>query len=91
MNERRILCVNCLYGLHRHRSHKVVPLKDCMDEVYEDNKKLKYIMDEEIKKLEYYTKVAEENKAILETEMRKVTNELEREYQIKADELQGRY
>lgn len=44
LNERRILCVNCLYGIHRHRSHKVVPLKDCMEEVYSDNAKLKSII-----------------------------------------------
>lgn len=41
MNERRILCVNCLYGMHRHRSHKVLPLKDSMEEVHIDNKRLK--------------------------------------------------
>lgn len=40
-----------MYGIHRHRSHKVIPLKDCMDEIYEDNAKLKVIMEEEIQKL----------------------------------------
>lgn len=67
LNERRILCVNCLYGMHKHRSHKVVPLKDCMDEVYEDNKKLKSIIEEEIKKIDYFSKMSEENAIVVET------------------------
>lgn len=41
LNERRILCVNCVYGLHRHRSHKVLPLKDSMEEIRTDNQKLR--------------------------------------------------
>jgi hypothetical protein len=40
LNERRILCVNCLYGMSRHRSHKVFPLKDRMKDVLDDNEKL---------------------------------------------------
>ncbi len=30
--------------MHRHRSHKVVPLKDSMDEVMDDNRKLRTII-----------------------------------------------
>ncbi len=44
--------------MHRHRSHKVVPLKDSMDEVYDDNKKLKSIIEEEIKKIDFYSKMS---------------------------------
>lgn len=41
MNEKIILCVNCLYGVHRHRSHRVVPLQNCMQNIYSDNTELK--------------------------------------------------
>lgn len=68
--------MNCLYGMHRHRSHKVVPLKDCMEEVHEDNRKLKGIIEEEIKRMDYYGSMAEENAVIVETEMRKVIAEM---------------
>ncbi len=59
LNERKILCVNCIYGAHKHRSHKIVPLKDCMDYVREDNQKLNFIMEEEIKKMDSYGKMSE--------------------------------
>jgi len=30
LNEKRLLCVNCVYGAHKHRTHRVCPVKDCM-------------------------------------------------------------
>lgn len=63
--------------MHKHRSHKVVPLKDSMNEVHEDNYKLSEIIEEELKRMEYYSKVAEENSVIIETEMRRALSNLE--------------
>lgn len=37
LTERRILCVNCTYGVTKHRTHKVLPLKDATDHVASDN------------------------------------------------------
>lgn len=52
LTERRVLCVNCIYGVTRHRTHKVLPLRDCMDEILLDNRDLKTILDEDLKALE---------------------------------------
>jgi hypothetical protein len=62
-----------------------------MEEVYEDNKKLKVIIDEELHKLEHYTKIAEDNKFIIENELRKNLAELEKVYLTKSDELKLQY
>lgn len=91
LNERRILCVNCLYGMHKHRSHKVIPLKDCLEEVREDNRQLKLIMDKEVQQLDYYKKVAEDNRIILENEMKKALVDLEKEYAVRMNELNIKY
>lgn len=47
-----------------------------MEEVHEDNRKLKGIIEEEIKRMDYYGSMAEENAVIVETEMRKVIAEM---------------
>lgn len=59
--------MNCLYGIHRHRSHKVIPLKDCMEEIYEDTKNMRGIIEEEIKGLDYFSKIAEENISVVQS------------------------
>ncbi len=38
LTERRILCVNCIYGITKHRTHKVIPLRDSYDDINKDNK-----------------------------------------------------
>lgn len=36
LNEKRLLCVNCVYGAHKHRTHRVCPVKDSMEEISKD-------------------------------------------------------
>lgn len=66
LNQRRVLCVNCIYGVHKHRTHKVLPLKDCMQEIQTDNKELKIIIDNQLRRLQIYSKTALDNKMILQ-------------------------
>lgn len=51
ISERRILCVNCTYGGNRHRTHKIIPLKDSGKLINEDNELLKDILNADLKKL----------------------------------------
>ena len=37
LTERKILCVNCTYGDTKHRTHKVLPLRDSMHSIRKDN------------------------------------------------------
>jgi hypothetical protein len=39
LNEKRLLCVNCVYGPHKHRTHRVCPIKDCMDDMILNSEK----------------------------------------------------
>ena len=51
LTERRILCVNCTYGVAKHRTHKVLPLKDSTNYVTDDNILLRDIIDNDLKVL----------------------------------------
>jgi hypothetical protein len=37
LTERKILCVHCTYGEMRHRTHKVLPLRDSGTYIQQDN------------------------------------------------------
>jgi len=37
LTERRILCVNCIFGVTKHRTHKIMPLRDSENYINEDN------------------------------------------------------
>ena len=52
LTERRVLCVNCTYGMTKHRTHKVLPLNDTKDYISEDNKVLRLLIDKDLKLLE---------------------------------------
>lgn len=41
LTERKVLCVNCNYSDYKHKTHKIVPLKDSGKYIYEDNVLLK--------------------------------------------------
>lgn len=69
----------------------MIPLKDCLEEVREDNRQLKLIMDKEVQQLDYYKKVAEDNRIILENEMKKALVDLEKEYAVRMNELNIKY
>lgn len=65
LSERRILCVNCNYGGNRHRTHKILPLKDSTKHITEDNEALKEILNSDLKKLEESIKNCQENTSTL--------------------------
>ncbi len=52
LTERKVLCVNCTYGLTKHRTHKVAPLKDSIDSVANDNQLLRGKIDNDLKVIE---------------------------------------
>ena len=45
----------------------MVPLKDCMQDIQEDNKKMKVLIVDEIKKLDDFQKMTDTNIKIIET------------------------
>lgn len=47
LNEKRLLCVNCVYGAHKHRTHRVNPIKDSMGEVEKDSERAMNDIDKE--------------------------------------------
>jgi hypothetical protein len=44
--------VNCTYGGAKHRTHRVLPLKDSTEYVTEDNSILKHLIDKDLSGLE---------------------------------------
>ena len=50
--ERKILCANCTYGIGKHRTHKIIPLKDSPKFIKEDNEQLATILKADLKILE---------------------------------------
>lgn len=71
LTERRILCVNCIFGITRHRTHKVLPLKDSAKYVSEDNQLLKEIIDTDLKSLEESIRNSQDNTLVLERELKR--------------------
>ena len=48
-------------------------------------------MDKEVQQLDYYKKVAEDNRIILENEMKKALVDSEKEYAVRMNELNIKY
>ena len=71
LTERRILCVNCIYGITKHRTHKVLPLKDCSEEVRKDNELLRGLIDADLATLEQNIVNSHDTTKMLEREQRK--------------------
>lgn len=66
LTERRVLCVNCTYGVTKHRTHKVLPLRDSGKYITEDNELLRGILGTDLRCLEDSIKNCQENTYILE-------------------------
>lgn len=52
LTERKVLCVNCNYGDFKHKTHKILPLKDSNSYINEDNILLKEILNKDLKEIE---------------------------------------
>ena len=50
--EKRALCANCVYGVTKHRTHKLIPLKDAIPYINEDNVQLWKLMEDDIKSMD---------------------------------------
>lgn len=50
--ERKALCANCVYGASRHRTHRLIPLKDAIEFIIEDNTLLWKIIDTDMKRMD---------------------------------------
>jgi len=66
LTERRVICVNCIYGVTKHRTHKIIPLKDSITEIVQDNQILRHIIDSDLKVLEEGIKNSQMNTVIIE-------------------------
>ena len=71
LTERRVLCVNCIYGVTKHRTHKVLPLKDCLEDVRKDNDMLRNLIDADLHTLDDNIQNSHETTKLLEKEQRK--------------------
>ena len=65
LTERKALCVNCTYGDMRHRTHRVLPLKDAMSHVEKDNQDFTALLQDKMAELEETIKIANKNGDIL--------------------------
>jgi hypothetical protein len=52
LTERKVLCVNCNYGDMKHKTHKILPLKDSNSYISEDNSLLKEMLNKDLKIIE---------------------------------------
>jgi len=59
--ERKALCANCVYGINRHRTHKLLPLKDAATYIMEDNTILWNQINEDLKKMDESIKYTQDN------------------------------
>jgi hypothetical protein len=64
--ERRALCANCVYGVARHRTHKLVPLKDAQEFIIEDNALLWKIIEGDLKQMDVSIRNSQESTILLE-------------------------
>lgn len=91
LTERKVLCVNCIYGVTRHRTHKIVPLKDCAEEIYQDNQHLKKMLDQDLKLLEGNIRACQDNHLVFDRELKKTLADLEAEYKRKSEQLRSQF
>lgn len=80
LTERRVLCVNCTYGVTKHRTHKVAPLRDSISYVTDDNILLRDSIDNDLKVLEESLKNSQENSYLLEKEMKRTLEKVEENF-----------
>ena len=71
VSERRVLCINCVYGASRHRTHKLLPLKDAGEYLHEDNTLLRAMIDTDLKNMDESIKYSQENSVVIERELKK--------------------
>lgn len=91
ITERKALCANCVYGYNRHRTHKLVPLKDAIQEINEDSSLLWNQINSDLKKMDESVKITQDNTIVLEREMKKRLKKVEEEYYKHSDEIKAKY
>ena len=63
--ERKALCANCVYGINRHRTHRLLPLKDATALITEDNMLLWTQINEDLRKMDESIKSSQDNTLLL--------------------------
>lgn len=91
LTERKILCVNCTYGDFRHRTHKVLPLRDSLKYISQDNDELNRILKDDFIRLQENIKSCKENVFVLNNSLGTVLKKMEEDYQRKRKILEGKY
>lgn len=89
--ERRALCANCVYGVTRHRTHRLIPLEDADQHILEDNGLLWSIIESDLKSMDESIKNTQENTITLERELKRRLRLIDEEYSAKAEELKDKY
>jgi hypothetical protein len=72
LTEHKVLCVNCTYGDTKHKTHKVLPLKDSVQHIVQDNKTLTEVLKNDIRGLQLVVKNANENVRTLNSSLNQV-------------------
>jgi uncharacterized protein YhbP (UPF0306 family) len=63
--ERKTLCANCVYGFNRHKTHKLLPLKDANELIREDNNYFWVQINEDLKKMDDSIKSTQDTTILL--------------------------
>lgn len=78
--EKKLMCVNCLYGSTQHKSHNVIPLNTCWQSVEADNEEYLMFLNEECEKLKKTENELQSNHKALEKQYGIIIKEMEKEF-----------
>ena len=90
-DERKLLCVNCLYGSTLHKNHTVIPSNSSQIQIQRDNEENLERLDDEINTMQQTEKELHDNKRELESSYSFIMKEIENEYQEMHKLIQYKY
>ena len=91
LTQRKVLCVNCNFGEMKHKTHKILPLKDSGVYINEDNLVLKELLSKDLKTIEDSVKNCQEMSMSLEKQMKKMILDIQKEYDKKIAQIKYSY
>ena len=91
LTEHKLLCVNCTYTESKHRTHRVLPIKDSLEHIARDNTKLEEKLQNDIMEFDSSIRNAHSNITVLDKQLQSALRSIEEHYQQQRAELEQKY
>lgn len=76
--DKSLLCVNCLYYTDRHKKHQIVPLKEALEEIKQENRLFRNEVKEKMPLIENSIKMCNQNKCATEFAYQNIIDQIDK-------------